>query len=107
MALTLHSERVCDRMQSDNAAGAQTGRRGGAGPAGGLLGGQDPAGRRFSTSFKPSRAQRSTDDNRVLWLYSVSRRTVGLVLESRPGRIKSLRLWLLVLRLLSAGLQLG
>src|SRR5688572_18747148 len=28
-----------------NAAGAQTERRGGAGPAGGLLGGKDPAGR--------------------------------------------------------------
>jgi hypothetical protein len=29
----------------DNAFGAQTGRRGGAGPAGGLLGGKDPTGR--------------------------------------------------------------
>src|SRR5207237_7739190 len=32
---------------SDNASRAQTERRGGAGPAGGLLGGKDPAGRLF------------------------------------------------------------
>src|SRR5207244_5222665 len=30
---------------NDTSAGAQTGRRGGAGPAGGLLGGKDPTGR--------------------------------------------------------------
>ena len=35
---------VCDRMTAALSA-AQTGRRGGAGPAGGLLGGKDPAGR--------------------------------------------------------------
>src|SRR5215475_130105 len=35
----------------DIAAGAQTGRRGGAGPAGGLLGGKDPAGRVLVSSL--------------------------------------------------------
>src|SRR5262245_53598102 len=35
---------VCGRMAA-HLPGAQTGRRGGAGPAGGLLGGKDPAGR--------------------------------------------------------------
>ena len=33
----------------DNATGAQTERRGGAGPVRGLLGGKDPTGRRLST----------------------------------------------------------
>ena len=38
------SESACVTM-SEHLPGAQTGRRGGAGPAGGLLGGKDPAGR--------------------------------------------------------------
>jgi hypothetical protein len=37
-------ELVCDTMAA-HLPGAQTERRGGAGPAGGLLGGKDPAGR--------------------------------------------------------------
>jgi hypothetical protein len=41
------SESVCDTLGSDIVSGAQTGRRGGAGPAGGSLGGKDPTGRRF------------------------------------------------------------
>src|SRR5262245_38157471 len=42
--LTSFSRLVCGRI-AVHLPGAQTGRRGGAGPAGGLLGGQDPAGR--------------------------------------------------------------
>src|SRR6187455_3062079 len=38
------SDAVCGRMES-TLLGAQTGRRGGAGPVGGLLGGKDPTGR--------------------------------------------------------------
>src|SRR5262245_23402852 len=38
-------------MRGDNASGAQTERRGGAGPVGGLLGGKDPAGR-FDLSLR-------------------------------------------------------
>jgi hypothetical protein len=45
MALTLLSEAVCDRMKSNNASGAQTERRGDAGPVRGLLGGKDRTGR--------------------------------------------------------------
>jgi hypothetical protein len=48
MALTLLSEAVCDRMKSDNASGAQTERRGDAGPVQGLLGGKDRTGRFYS-----------------------------------------------------------
>jgi len=35
------------RQDDDGPLGAQTGRRGGAGPVGGLLGGKDPTGRVF------------------------------------------------------------
>jgi hypothetical protein len=45
----------CGTIGSDNAAGAQTERRGGAGPVGGLLGGKDPTGRfRSQFSVRPS-----------------------------------------------------
>jgi hypothetical protein len=43
-------EPVCNTMK-DNAAGAQTERRGGAGPVRGLLGGKDLAGRLFRSSL--------------------------------------------------------
>ena len=36
---------VCDYNENDSAPSAQTERRGGAGPVGGLLGGKDPTGR--------------------------------------------------------------
>src|SRR3954462_15304760 len=42
--LTSSSRMVCSRMAA-HLPGAQTGRRGGAGPAGGSLGGKGPAGR--------------------------------------------------------------
>jgi hypothetical protein len=38
------------RLEEDGPLGAQTGRRGGAGPVGGLLGGKDPTGRFSSES---------------------------------------------------------
>src|SRR5262245_26368260 len=41
------SRTACDGTASTHVAGAQTERRGGAGPVGGLLGGKDPTGRWF------------------------------------------------------------
>ena len=50
---------VCSINGSDNASGAQTERRGGAGPVGGLLGGKDPTGRLVQILVNPSCCQSS------------------------------------------------
>jgi hypothetical protein len=46
-----NSEAVCPIMATATYPGAQTERRGGAGPVGGLLGGKDPTGRLFRVPF--------------------------------------------------------
>src|SRR5262249_21746442 len=70
-----HGSLLCDGgllyKGSDNAAGAQTERRGGAGPVRGLLGGKDRTGRFYSRGQRSEvRGQRSEIGGQFRWFLS-------------------------------------
>src|SRR6185503_17289551 len=66
---------------SDNASGAQTERRGGAGPVGGLLGGKaSPAA--FSFAIKTSRSLKSVG---IVWAFSLLLQSARFVFEELLG----------------------